>query len=114
MTNAMPCRIVPTPRVTINGLIRKSRTRRPFVYPSRAPQTRPTRIASVVLCQSRATMPVTMPMKAYWPPMERSTLPEIRSAVIPMAATPIDVTESSVMKKLSAVRKFGYLNPSPR
>ena len=54
-----------------------------------------------------------MLMKAYWPPIERSTLPEIRSAVIPIAATPIDVTESKVMKKLSAVKKFGYLIPSP-
>ena len=83
------------------------------MYPRAAPQARPVRIASAVLCESRATIAVTMLMKAYWPPIERSTFPEIRSAVIPIAATPIEVTDSSVMKKLSAVRKFAYLIPSP-
>ena len=43
-------------------------------------------------------------MKAYWPPIERSTLPEIRSIICPSPAIPIDVTDSSVMKKLSTLR----------
>ena len=70
-------------------------------------------MASSVLPMSRATRPTATLMKAYCPPIERSTFPEINNAAVPSPAMPIDVTDSSVTKRLSTVRNVGYLMPSP-
>ena len=72
----------------------------------------PVTTPSAALWVSRTTIAVTTAQSAYWPPIDRSTLPETMSSPEPKAAMPIAVMFSRIVNALETVKKLSYVAPN--
>ena len=102
----MPRKIAAVPMVTMIGEILSTRTSVPLSSPNSAPKPNPINTVSSGFCVNTAARATTTEVSAYWPPIERSTLPEMSKKPLPIAAIAIDEMLSKVAKALSIVKKL--------